>query len=77
MPEVHDGFPARLQPKNPEAAKTLARRTLTALYNERPEWLVEAHNALDTAVAAAYGWPADISDDEALRRLLALNLARP
>jgi hypothetical protein len=77
VPEVHDGLPARLQPKNPEAAKTLARRTLTALYNERPEWLVQAHNAFDTAVATAYGWPADISDDEALRRLLALNLARP
>jgi hypothetical protein len=30
------------------------------------------NHALDAAVAAAYGWPADISDDEALRRLLAL-----
>jgi len=27
-------------------------------------------------VAAAYGWPADLSDDEILRRLLALNLER-
>jgi len=27
-------------------------------------------------VAAAYGWPADLSDDEILRRLLDLNLAR-
>ncbi|MGI6099301.1 MAG: class I SAM-dependent DNA methyltransferase [Lentisphaerae bacterium] len=28
------------------------------------------------AVAAAYGWPADLSDDEILERLLALNLER-
>jgi hypothetical protein len=27
-------------------------------------------------VAAAYGWPADLSDDELLARLLALNLVR-
>jgi hypothetical protein len=39
------------------------------------QWLVEAHHALDAAAAAAYGWPADISDDDALRRLLNLNLA--
>jgi hypothetical protein len=38
--------------------------------------LVNAHRDLDAAVAAAYGWPADISEDEALARLLALNRAR-
>jgi len=27
-------------------------------------------------VAAAYGWPADLSDDQILERLLALNLER-
>jgi hypothetical protein len=27
-------------------------------------------------VAAAYGWPADISDEDALARLLALNMER-
>jgi hypothetical protein len=31
---------------------------------------------LDAAVAAAYGWPADIAEEEALARLLALNLER-
>ena len=30
--------------------------------------------ALDAAVAAAYGWDAGISEDEALRKLLALNV---
>jgi len=37
---------------------------------------VNAQQALDEAVAAAYGWPADLSDNEILRRLLALNLER-
>lgn len=50
--------------------------TLTNLYNARPQWLVNAHKALDEAVAAAYRWPADLSDDEILARLLELNLAR-
>ena len=34
----------------------LKERTLTKLYNERPEWLNLAHKKLDAAVAAAYGW---------------------
>jgi hypothetical protein len=32
--------------------------------------------ALDEAVAAAYGWPVGISDEEALRRLLEMNRSR-
>lgn len=59
--------------------KELAQRTLTKLYNQCPAWLAAAHAQLDAAVAAAYGWrdytPA-MPDDEILRRLLALNLAR-
>ena len=35
-----------------------------------------AHRKLDAAVFAAYGWPVDLSDDEILARLLALNLER-
>jgi hypothetical protein len=31
---------------------------------------------LDTAVARAYGWPENISEDEVLARLLDLNLQR-
>ncbi len=54
----------------------LARRTLTNLYNERPTWLANAHNDLDGAVLAAYGWPADLANPEILERLLALNLER-
>jgi len=50
--------------------------TLTALYNKRPAWLQHAHAALDAAVMAAYGWPTDLTDEQVLERLLALNLAR-
>ncbi|MEQ9418123.1 MAG: class I SAM-dependent DNA methyltransferase [Salinisphaeraceae bacterium] len=38
--------------------------------------LRELHNELDAAVAEAYGWPADLSDDELLEKLLALNHER-
>ena len=67
------GYPMRPVPRDEAAAKALKKRTLTNLYNARPQWLADAHEALDAAVAAAYGWPADISDDEVLRELLALN----
>ena len=70
------GYPKRPVPRNEDAAKELKKRTLTNLYNTRPQWLADAHASLDTAVAGAYGWPADISDDEALRELLELNLTR-
>ena len=70
------GYPPRPVPRDEEAAKALKKRTLTNLYNARPQWLADAHAALDAAVAAAYGWPADIDDDHALRELLALNGAR-
>ncbi len=75
VPEVVPGYPDRLIPK-PEHAAELKKRTLTNLYNQRPAWLANAHRDLDEAVAAAYGWPADASDDDVLRRLLALNRER-
>ena len=55
VPEVVPGYPDRIIPK-PEHAAELKKRTLTNLYNQRPTWLVNAHMALDAAVAAAYGW---------------------
>lgn len=36
----------------------------------------ELHEKLDAAVAAAYGWPANLTDDETLDRLVALNKER-
>ena len=58
------------------AAAALRARTLTNLYNERPAWLDNLHRELDRAVAAAYGWPEGIATDDALARLLELNLQR-
>ena len=71
------GYPKRLAPFDEDATKALKKRTLTNLYNARPQWLVDAHEALDAAVAASYGWLVDISDDNILRGLLALNGGGP
>lgn len=50
--------------------------TLTRLYNKRPPWLSMARKKLDEAVFAAYGWPADLTDQPILERLLAPNKER-
>ncbi len=76
--EEQAGFPKRPVARPGHAAE-LKKRTLTNLYNARPAWLALAHQELDAAVAAAYGWseytPA-MPDEEILRRLLALNRQR-
>jgi type II restriction/modification system DNA methylase subunit YeeA len=54
----------------------LSKRTLTNLYNSRPSWLALAHERLDWAVYAAYGWPYPLEAEEVLARLVALNLGR-
>jgi hypothetical protein len=64
----------RLVARDAECAARLKERTLTKLYNERPPWLADCHARLDAAVAAAYGWPADLADDQILANLLELNL---
>lgn len=64
----------RIVPRDSECEKRLKDRTLTKLYNQRPAWLAACHARLDAAVAVAYGWPADLSDEEIIERLLALNL---
>lgn len=63
-------------------------KTLTEIYNALEECrknpsptheaftLMDAHERLDKAVFAAYGWEHPLSDDEILERLLALNLER-
>jgi hypothetical protein len=92
VPEVtplgmdHSPYPDRILPRHNLSeldAKELGKRTLTNLYNQKAtgqaQWLQAAHEQLDAAVAAAYGWadytPA-MPDEEILKRLLALNLAR-
>lgn len=71
------GYPQRPIPRDGKAAKALKKRTLTNLYNARPQWIADAHAQLDAAVAAAYSWPAGIADDAVLADLLARNLADP
>ena len=66
---------AWLNPSN-ASEPILKQRTLTNLYNQRPEWLANAHRTLDEAVFTAYGWPADLPKEEILARLLALNHER-
>ena len=67
------GYPPRPVPRDKKAAAAIKKRTLTNLYNARPQWLVDSHAQLDTAVADAYGWPGDITGDAALHELLARN----
>ena len=71
--ELGPGFPKRPVSRDESGAEELKKRTLTNLYNICPRWL--AHAALDAAVAEAFGWDADISEEDALVELLALNLA--
>ena len=70
--ELREGW---LNPPGLGAAE-LKKRTLTNLYNNHPTWLDNAHKTLDSAVAAAYGWPADLGEQAVLERLLTLNLER-
>ena len=78
----HSPYPDRIEPQpgiSEEDLKALQKCTLTNLYNQRPAWLAMAHAQLDAAVAAAYGWgdyTQAMTDEEILKRLLALNLAR-
>lgn len=69
-------FPLRRLPVDDTAKAMLSSRHMTILYNNPPDWLVTRHSALDAAVAAAYGWSADITDQEVLANLLELNLSR-
>ncbi len=80
-PDVLPSLPPRLLPVDEDAERELRRRTLTNLYNARTAWLSHLHAALDSAVFAAYGWPEadapdELSEEELLGRLLAVNLAR-
>ena len=76
--ELREGWlnPATDNDQPALTGNALRQRTLTNLYNDRPTWLANIHDALDAAVAAAYGWNADLTDEEVLERLLALNYHR-
>ena len=76
QPEIVEGYPPRVLPVDASAALTLKQRTLTILYNTNPAWLQHANRQLDEAVAAAYGWPWPLEDEDVLKRLFALNAER-
>ncbi|WP_169741436.1 class I SAM-dependent DNA methyltransferase, partial [Comamonas aquatica] len=76
--EEEAGFPKRPVAKTGFEEK-VKKLTLTNLYNKPPTWLTNAHQALDAAVAKAYGWEdytPQISDEEILKRLFEMNLKR-
>ncbi|HND30221.1 MAG TPA: class I SAM-dependent DNA methyltransferase, partial [Myxococcota bacterium] len=82
-----DAHRKRQQALHPELTLTGMYNVLEALregrvLNEKEQilhqWaltsvLKELHDSLDDAVAAAYGWPADLDDESILERLVALN----
>jgi hypothetical protein len=74
---VTDGLPSPTTARR-EAIAAAAKEldSLRTTWLNPPAWLANAHRRLDEAVFAAYGWPADLSDDDLLARLLALNLER-
>ena len=43
--EPAPGCPRALAPRGEDAAKALKKRTLTNLYNARPQWLADAQNS--------------------------------
>ena len=72
-----------LAPVDEAAARKLQKRTLTALYNEMPQWLRDAHDRLDRAVLNAYAtatgdsdWNPAVTGEALLGLLLGLNLSR-
>ena len=50
------GYPKRPVPRDEDAAKALRKRTLTNLYNARPQWLADAHDGRRRR-AAGHGPP--------------------
>lgn len=71
-------YPDRILPKA-GFEQHLQTRTLTALYNDYPAWFRHLRERVDIAVAKAFGWKdyaAEMSDDEILIRLMALNQER-
>lgn len=63
-------------PRDEASVQALGPRTPTRLYDTRPQWLVDARAELDAAVAAACGWPPDLSEAEVPRESLAIDLVR-
>ncbi len=88
--EELDAHRKRVQANHPTLTLTGIYNVLEALREERPltpkekiihdqglvSVLRQLHDELDAAVAEAYGWSAELSDQEILTRLVALNAER-
>src|SRR3546814_8048079 len=58
----------------PRSTRTDTLFPYTTLF--RSTLIRQHHDAIDALVAESYGWPADLSDEEILTRLVALNKER-
>jgi hypothetical protein len=58
------------------AATTLSEKDRDVAIRGCVSLIRQHHATIDAAVAEAYGWPADLSDDEILERIVALNKER-
>lgn len=90
LAEKLDTHRKRQQEEHPKLTMTGMYNVLEKLRNEEPlstkdktiyeqglvSVLKQLHDDLDAAVANAYGWPVDLSDDEVLHRLVDLNRQR-
>ena len=68
LDEPVTGYPKRPVPRDEAAATALKKRTLTNLYNTRPQWLADAREALDAESRS--GPRADGQRDAASMKLL-------
>lgn len=80
-PGMSPKYPERVTAAAEQHLLELKTRTLTKLYNARPQWLANAHANLDAAVADAYGWGQEwragaLNETDVLERLFALNQSR-
>ena len=90
LAEELDAHRKRVQAEHPTLTLTGIYNVLEVLREERPltskekvihdqglvSVLRQLHDDLDAAVAEAYGWPADLTDEETLTHLVALNAER-
>ena len=76
MSEIVPGYPERILPKDEEAAKELKKRTPPTFTTSAQPSSTTSTKSSTPAVAAAYGWPSDLSDDEILTRLFELSQSR-
>ena len=88
--EALDSLRKRVLADNPELTLTKLYNVLEALRANRPltdaereihdsglvTLIRQHHDAIDALVAEAYGWPADLTDEEILVRLVGLNKQR-